>query len=284
MSPPPLPGRAAATAVAMLCGAGVLFGLMAFVAKLAAARLPGAEVAFVRFAVGSVGVALAGATVVRLRPINLRSLALRGLFGGAAVLLFFTSIAHLPVAIFLGERVARVTVVALVLTMLGVVLVVEGTAPPDRFAFGPWELCGLCSALLSGAAVTAVRAARRTDGPWEIFGAFCLFGLLTTAPFSLPRWVAPTAFEWLLVGGVGLVSLVAQVLFTAALRHVRAATSGAISQITPITALLLGVWFNHDRLGGLAAAGSALTVGGVALAAGWARRSPAEAEPPPVSA
>src|SRR5690242_18353256 len=122
----------------------MLFGLMAFLAKQATARLPGSEVAFMRFLVGAISVGAAGAKVVRLRPVNVRGLVLRGLFGGVAVLLFFTSIEHLAVgtatllvytapvftaidaALFLGERVTRGTIAALLLTFAGVVLVVHG--------------------------------------------------------------------------------------------------------------------------------------------------------------
>lgn len=281
--PHPTPVRA----LLLLLLASVLFGLMAFVTKRATLRLPGAQVAFLRFFVGLVAVLGAGATAIRLRPVNLRGLVVRGVLGGLAVLLFFTSLAHLPVgtatllvytapvftavdaAIFLGERVTRAAAVGLLLTLLGVLLVVEGGAAPGRLGFGRWELCGLFAALLSGAAVTAVRAATRTDGPWEIFGAFCLFGALATAPFALAGWVVPAPREWGLLLAVGAISVVAQVLFTAGLREIRAATSGVISQVTPVTALVLGAALDHDPLGALALGGSLLTVGGVALAA-WA--------------
>lgn len=277
--------------------AGVLFGVMAWLAKLATARLPGAQVAFMRFTIGVAGVAIAGVTVVRLRPVNQKSLVLRGLFGGLAVLAFFTSIAHLPVgtatlltytapvfttidsAIFLGERVGRGTLAALALTLVGVVLVVLSGSGHGGIGLlegsGWWVLCGLGSAMLSGAAVTAVRAARRTDGPWEIFGAFCLFGVLATMPSAIASWRQPTGRDWLLLVGVGLVALVAQVLFTMAMREIRAATSGAISQITPITALVLGALVEHDPVGGLALAGSAVTIVGVGLAA-WSEARDAE--------
>src|SRR4051812_3137953 len=82
---------------ALLALAAVLFGSMAFGAKRASEHLPGAEIAFLRFAIGLVATAIAGTTFVRLRPVGWRSLVLRGLFGGLAVLLFFTSIEKLPV-------------------------------------------------------------------------------------------------------------------------------------------------------------------------------------------
>jgi drug/metabolite transporter (DMT)-like permease len=130
-----------------------------------------------------------------------------------------------------------------------------------------WAPLALVSAALSGAAVTAIRAARRTDGPWEIFGAFCLFGLFATGPFALHAWRPPTPLQWGLLLAVGLLSLAAQILFTHALRVARAAVAGVIMQLTPITALILGVTLDGDRLGPVALAGCAITLAGVSWAA-----------------
>ena len=64
----------------------LLFGLMALVAKRAAAHVPGPEVALVRFVVGVLGSGLYALTVRPLRPVNWTGLFLRGFFGGLAVL------------------------------------------------------------------------------------------------------------------------------------------------------------------------------------------------------
>ena len=109
------------------------------------------------------------------------------------------------------------------------------------------------------------------------FRAFCFFGLLATAPFAVQQWVPPTTREWGLLLAVGLTAVAAQVLFTIALRRVRAATSGVISQLTPITATVLGVGFLGDPLGRTAIAGSVLTIGAVA----WAAWNAREKELPP---
>ena len=55
-------------------------------------------------------------------------------------------------------------------------LVIAGTAPPGSLALGPWQLVGLLSAVLSGAAVATIRQVRKTDGSWEVFTAFCVAG------------------------------------------------------------------------------------------------------------
>src|SRR5437763_1916178 len=100
---PPAPGepeaiRPIAPASMLLVLAAVLFALMAVVAKSTAAVLPGPEVAFVRFCIGLLACGIA-ATRVRLRTKNKLGLILRGSYGGAAVLLYFLAIAHLPVGV-----------------------------------------------------------------------------------------------------------------------------------------------------------------------------------------
>jgi drug/metabolite transporter (DMT)-like permease len=281
-----------ARGAALIALAALLFAVMAALAKRAAGRLPGPEVAFVRFAVGLVA---CGVVAVR-RPFvarNWTGLFLRGAFGGVAVLFYFLAIEHLPVgfatllnytapvftavwaSIFLAERTGARAVLALVVTTLGVATVVFGnraSAPPGTFGFGPWQLVGVLSAALSGAAVATIREVRKTDGSWEIFAAFCVVGVIATAPMALESWVSPTPIDWLLLAGVGLTSVVAQVLYIYALRYVAAATSGVISQLTPVTALLLGVLVLGDSLTLTSLLGSAVTLAGVALGA---RRSEA---------
>lgn len=271
------------------------FGLMATTAKAAASKgLPGAEVAFFRFLVGVVIVfAQARVRGVPLKPVRWDVLFWRGLFGGLAVLCYFLSIAALPVGtatllnytapvfstlfafLLLGERPRAPVVGAFALAATGVALVVVGQTGALGGGHG-WILLGIASALMSGAAVTAIRAARRTDGSWEILGAFCLLGLVCTAPLTILRWRTPDATGWLLLVGVGLLSVVAQLLMTHALKVVEAAQSGVIQQLAVVTTFTCGAVLYGDRLPAIALVGAALTLAGVTTAAWFAARPVAE--------
>ena len=135
-----------------------------------------------------------------MRARNKWGLFLRGAYGGAAVLLYFLAIAHLPVGIatllnysapvftaiyaaaFLGEAITATTLGALALTTRRRRCWSSWERrQPARSGFGRWQLVGVLSAMLSGAAVATIREVRKTDGSWEIFAAFCAAGAAIAA-------------------------------------------------------------------------------------------------------
>jgi drug/metabolite transporter (DMT)-like permease len=126
--------------------------------------------------------------------------------------------------------------------------------------------------MLSGAAVATIRDVRKTDGPWEIFAAFCIGGMVISAPPALVNWVPPRLSEWLLLVVVGSLSLVAQLLMTYAFRYVRAAVGGVIVQLTPVASLALGWIVLDERIAGIALVGAALALLGVSLGTYLARK------------
>ena len=280
----------------MMAASSVCFALMAFAAKLAAARLSGGEIAFWRFAImlaPLVAVPRLGRKALEFQRLDL--LAYRGIFGGTAVLLYFLAIAHIPVgiatllnysspvysvlfaALFLGERVDRRLLLPLAAALVGLALTVTGDHGGTPFRFGLWEIAGIASGVLSGAAVTAIRAARRTEGSWAVYGSFSLCGLLATAPFALADFEAPAPREWLLLAVVGGASVIAQLLMTWAYRWVTNLQAGVISQLTVVVSMILGAVFLDDRLAPLQVLGGALALGGV-VGVVWAQATPRAVE------
>jgi drug/metabolite transporter (DMT)-like permease len=253
------------------------FGVMAFSAKVASARLSGPEVALVRFAVGLLPVLV----VPRYRRAamqfqRLDLLFYRGFFGGVAVLLYFLAIQHLSageatllnytapiysglLSVFLlHEKISPKVLIPLPIALAGIVLVVHA-----EHGLARWEIVGVTSALCSGAAVTAIRAARRTESSWAVYGAFCLLGLFTTMPQAILTWTTPRGLEWLWLGATALTAMAAQLLMTFALRWVDAMTAGVISQLAVLVSMACGALFLDERITPLVALGSALTIGGV---------------------
>ena len=281
----------------LLLGSATLFAGMVLAAKVASARLPGPEVAAVRFALSLAVVLVVFATrlvTLRIPRPLLPLLVLRGVFGGVAVLFYFMAVArgHAGTAtllnftspvftalfawIFLRERLSLWSLAALVVAGAGVTLVWRASA-----GAGPvtWQPLGLISAVLSGAAVTSIRALRRHGaiGAWSVFLFFNIFGLACTVPVAAPGFVVPTAGEWLWLGVMSLLAVAGQVLMTHALGFVQAALSGIIQQLTVVLTLAGGYCFLGEPLGLVSLVGAALTIAGVTWAARLAQRAEPEA-------
>jgi drug/metabolite transporter (DMT)-like permease len=282
----------------MVASAG-LFGLMALGTRLLSARIPSSQIALVRFATGIAAVAgavLLGRAVIR--PRRWGWLLARGVFGGLAVLAYYSCIEHVGVGLatllnytapvwslllawfLLGERPRRTAVAALALTLGGVILVLGGA---DSVSAGWWKAAGVFSAIASAVAITSIRAVRRRgegngepESAWTVFASFTVIGSLTTLPWAASQWIPPTPPEWALLLAVAAVSIAAQLIMTRALAHVTAASSGIVHQLTVVVAMLGGVLLFGETLSTKAALGSVLTATGVAwviLASGSQRRA-----------
>jgi drug/metabolite transporter (DMT)-like permease len=226
---------------------------------------------------------------ISLRPQRWGWLVARGIFGGLAVLLYFTSIEKVGVGvatllnytapvwslvfawILLGEKPKMRAILALVLTLTGVFLVATGRG--HRLTFGTWEVVAIFAAAVSGMAITSIRATRRpsTDGTpsetnWTVFASFTLVGSLVTLPTVFPplgTWIAPNLGQWMLLILCALFSVAAQLLMTSALREITAAGIGIIHQSTVVITLLGGWVFFRETLSPRALVGSVVTISGV---------------------
>ena len=287
--------KATERALLLMVASAVLFGAMAFAAKLASARLTGSQVALIRFATGLTPALL----IPRYRRSaftfqRLDLLFYRGFFGGLAVLCYFIAIEHISVGVatllnytaplfsgtlsilFLREHISPKVLIPMPVALTGVFLVVHAHARPgDILGFGTWELVGLASAVLSGAAVTAMRAARQGENSWAVYTSFCLLGTILTAPLAIATWKNPTPDEWWALAATSLFAIGAQLLLTFSLRWVDAMTVGTISQLAVVVAMILGVTLLDEHLSRMAVSGAALTIGGVmgvVYVTSWAKR------------
>jgi drug/metabolite transporter (DMT)-like permease len=271
-------------ALMLMTASATMFGAMAFAAKVASARLPGPEVAMLRMAAGLLPCLLVPRyrrAAVKFNRVDL--LIYRGLFGGLAVLLYFIAIQHINVGVatllnytapiwsgtfsmfFIGERFSAKVLIPMPVALAGVFLVVHAhAAPGEILGFGRWEIAGALSAVCSGAAVTAIRAARRGENSWSVYGSFCLLGMFVSMPLGISQWVTPHGTEWISLAATAALAMGAQLLMTFSLRWVDAMTVGVLSQLAVLVSMLLGLFILGDRITLTAAIGSALCIGGVA--------------------
>src|SRR5207245_1263196 len=141
--------------------------------------------------------------------------------------------------LFIDERISPRVLLPLPVALAGIVLVVRA----DSLGFGRWETVGLCSAVASGAALTAMRAARRAENSWSVYASFCFFGVLVNAPLAIRSWRTPIGTDWLALAATSLFAMGAQLLLTFSLRWVDAMTVGVISKLAVPISVYLGAGF-----------------------------------------
>jgi drug/metabolite transporter (DMT)-like permease len=274
------------------------FGLMAVLTRAASQRgfNPG-QLAILRFALGvAATVSWFGLGPGTFMDTRRRTLFVRGLAGGVAVVLYFVSLALIPageatllnnlypvfttiLAIFtLGERPTTHLWIALVLTTAGVILALDGGELSLRIGWG--ELAGIGSSLFGATAVAAIRAARLPGGDSPpantatVFFALSLGGLLVSWPFALTAW--PLTFvPWALGLGAAVVALAAQLLMTHALGYLAIPEASVWQQLAPGMSYLWAAILLSERMGAATVAGVAIAGAGVVYGAVFgSRRDP----------
>ncbi|BAL95973.1 DMT family transporter [Rubrivivax gelatinosus] len=183
--------------------------------------------------------------------------------------------------LFLGERISRRVMAAIVLAVAGIALLALAKAPAGSAeAAAPWW----GYALLLGAVVceaSYVVIGKRLTGnvsPKRISALINLWGLALVTPFGV--WQAlsfdfgevATSTWALLVFYAIAASMVTVWLWMAGLRHVPASQAGVFTVMLPVAAALVGVVFLGEHFGAGHAAAFALALAGLLLATWPARR------------
>lgn len=261
------------------------FGSMAVCVGIATREMPASQVAFFRF-LGSFLVML-GATRgrgLRVKPGNLAPIILRGVVGAAAIIFYFVGIAGVgpglatliqntyPVfaaifaGVFLGERMSGRLAIALGLNLIGVGVIVLGPESQIQVRIGLGVASAAGSAVLAGAAVTAVRHLRRSESASLITTWFMGVAMLATSPSLL--WGLPPLTPRLVAAllGVVLTSIGGQWLLHHGLGFTTAAQGSLAAASNVLVATVLGALITGEGLTPEMFAGGALMFGAIILA------------------
>lgn len=226
------------------------------------------EAVFARFALGLVFIgaicAFRRRGLVTAQP---RILFLRGILGGASVLLYFYSIQNAGAArgtllnytypvwanlfsIFLGRKPPPSFWWGLCVALVGLWLLIVPANGLGRAPFGAGEAAGVGSAILSGAAVLTVKQLRTTDETLTIIASFSVFGLSMSLFFfqsdSLTVLMRPAPLYLALA--VGIIAFLGHVFFTRGYRGMNVQNATLLSLSVPVVATLGGVVFLGETL------------------------------------
>lgn len=238
-----------AHAITDMAIATVFFAGMSFCVKWAK-PLPTAQIVFFRALIALV-LCLIHLRLLGIAPLGThrKLLFLRGLFGSCALIAYFWSIGHLPLAtasvlqslspIFtailgvalLGERFRAAQVVLFALAIAGVV-VMQGTGSGGSLGAITVAVSG---AALSACAYTVIAKIGKREHPLVVVLWFPLVTVPLISPIVMRVWVWPTPHQWAALLGIGICVQIAQVFMT------RSFQTGPTSVVSLVTYLGL-VW------------------------------------------
>ena len=230
---------------------------------------------------------------------NHRLLISRGSTGAVALICYFLSLQHLPLAtavtvqylapIFtavLGIWLVRETLrswqwVFFGLSFGGVVLVQQGGSAATSAGGGAssWLFLaiGVLGALVSGLSYNAIRKLRGREHPLVIVFYFPLISLPLSAVACLFNWQLPHGTDWLWLLACGAFTQGAQLTMTRAYQLERLSRVAPLNYLGMFYALGLGYFFFAETFGPLAYGGMALVLLGVGLNAWYTSRVDARA-------
>lgn len=233
--------RANSLGAIYMLGAILAFSVMDATIKWLAVTYPVMHLVFFRnfFAFIPIGLMLAARKdrLAALRTRNWRGHALRTFLGLSAMIMFFFSFKLLPLAevvaisfsapLFitalsvplLGEKVGPRRWAAVVVGFIGVLVIVR----PGTDLFQPVALLPLAASVFLALSMIQVRRLTRTETNIALMTYVTAAGALLTVGFLPFGWISPSAWDWLLIVGIGIVGGGAQYLLTQAFRHAPAA-------------------------------------------------------------
>lgn len=278
--------------------ATLLFALMSAGVKLAGSQYSAGEILMYR---GLVGALLIMAVArVRREPLRTRVPAMhfwRSLSGVGALGLWFYSFTGLPLgtavtlnymssvwlAVFLaasawlsggGSRTPRGLTMAVLAGFAGVALILQPTLGLDQLEFG---LAGLLSGLIAASAYLQVGALGRAGEPESrVVFYFSLGSLIGGIPLSLAfgGFHAVDLRGALLLGGIGILATVAQLLLTRAYSSGQTLKNATLQYAGVAFSFVLGIWIFDDPVTFPAVAGMVLIAAAGAAATVLRQRRP----------
>ena len=250
--------------------ASFTFAIMGGFAKILGQSLPPLEITFFR---NIFGVAIILAALFK-SPTKSKGgkfwlLFFRGFIGFLALLAYFYDMAHIPLGVavtynktsplflaffawlFLGEKLPKSAIVALILGFIGIVLI----AKPNGFSLSKYDLLGIFSGIGAALAYTSIRELRRyydtrvialsfmavgTIGPLFLMIISHYININPNLDFLFAKFIMPKGIEWIYIIIVGVAATASQLLMTKAYTLTKAGIVGTITYTQILFALIIG--------------------------------------------
>jgi len=235
---------------------GILFVGVTALVKLLGTRLPAAEAAFLRYALGLVFL-VPFLRVIRDIRMDSRTLGLfagRGLAHTLGVACWFYAMARIPIAdvtamnylspvyvtlgaaLFLGERLALRRLLAVAAALIGALIILR----PGFREVGMGHFAMLFTAIFFGASYLQAKLLSDRSSPVVVVTMLSVSVTIGLAPLAMMNWVPPTSGELLILFGVATLATAGHYTMTLAFRAAPLAVTQPVTFLQLVWAVILG--------------------------------------------
>lgn len=267
--------------ILLILASSVSFALMNAVVKMVSGHLGPVEIGFFRqvfslIPVVSVVMHQGGPPILRTeRPFGHL---FRGLIGNSAMIIFFLSVARLPLAdanalsfaspLFitalsmplLGEAVGKHRWSAVIVGFAGVMVMTNPGGNWFNGGSGIGAGMGVLAAFMSALMTITIRQLNKTEPPVRIVFYFATIGTVFFGAMLTFFWVTPTPLELAELLVVGLIGGLSQLLMTYAYRHAPASTLAPFGYVSILWSTALGFLIWSELPGSRMLIGSAIVI------------------------
>ena len=235
---------------------GFNFIMVTALVKYMGPRLPSAEAAFIRYAMGLIFLlpALNALKTAHLTGRQWRLFGLRGFCHALGVILWFFAMTRIPIAevtamnylapiyvtigaaIFLGEKLATRRIVAVCLGLLGAAIILR----PGFREVSSGHLAMLVAAVVFAGSYLIAKVMADEVKPAVIVAMLSIFVTLGLAPFAIPVWIAPNMREIMILAGVACFATAGHYTMTLAFAAAPVTVTQPVTFLQLLWAALLG--------------------------------------------
>lgn len=245
-----------------MLSAALLYTLLNILIKLLDQQYRVWDIGFYRFFGGAlVLLAVFGRHHNPFKGNNIRLLILRGCTGSAAFVSLVTAIRLLPVSTALvifysypifsalfsyliyGERMGKFEIACTFIVLVGVGILFDFKLDGELLG----QVVALVGGIFAGITVTLIRSLRENNGPVIIYLYFCMMGSLVTAPMFFQHPILPgNPVEWVMILGIILTSVSAQLLMNQGFFYCRGWEGGVFMSSEVVFTAIIGIVFLGD--------------------------------------
>ena len=245
-----------------MLSAALLFTLLNLLIKLLGPQFTVWHIGFYRFFGGMVVLlTIFGRHRNIYKGNNIRLLIIRGCTGSVAFVSIITAIRLLPVSTALvifysfpafaaifsfliyKERIGKLEISCITVVLIGIGILFDFQLTGGLF--GP--IMAIVGGIFAGLTVTLIRTLREKNGPVIIYLYFCTMGALVTLPMFITHPILPsTPIEWVMILGIILASVMAQLLMNQGFFYCSGWEGGVFMSSEVIFTAIVGIAFLGD--------------------------------------